>query len=1263
MPESRPQTLWFDGFVIDLARGCLRRDGADLRLRPKSFEVLRFMAENHGRLLSKEEIISSVWKDAFVTDNSLVQCLIEVRRALGEGSQTIIRTVPRRGYIFDVPVTAGDKYDPTTRPAREQRLAAQPSQPAHHPNPTSTAPSVANSPASSAAATHAATRVELLGGFRMSTKGVPLTSVVSRTQALLAYLLLHAGSTVSRQQLAFLFWPDSSEPQARTNLRQLLHHLRSAWHAAEDHIDSDAAVVRWRTEEPFTFDVSEFEGALSEADEAHRHADCSAVQRALLSCVDLYRGNLLPALHDEWIETHRERLQQKYSDVLTRLIALFEQAHDYQAAIRHAESLLAQDYFRETVYQTIMRLHGLNGDRAGALRAYERCATVLRRELGVEPGISTRRIRDQISKAEMQPQSASEPPARSSESALVGRQAEWKRLLDTWRAAAQAHASFVIVTGEAGIGKTRLIEELLSFTSRQGASVARTACYGVEKPMAYAPVADWLRSPRFRAELDGFSPPQHSQLARVLPELLVEGHEVELPQAFTDTWQRHHFFEALARAVLSAPPPILLFIDDLQWCDAETIEWLHYLLRSNPEADLLIAAAVRLEEVDRDHPATAVLNALTRDNRVSEIVLKPLSAEETTSLAIQVVQREVDRETSGILYEQTRGNPLFIVEAVRGGLLSQSNSMSGGEANFLPPKVQAVITARLAQLSGAARDLAGLAAAIGRPFTFELLAKVSQAGDTVVAAAVDELWRRHIIQSQARDSYDFSHGQIRSVAYAELGPAHRHLLHLRIAEELERLYAADPGSESALIAWHYEQAGAVKQAISHYRDAAKVVLRRYADREAINYLSKAMRLLQGTLSSRERDRTELALLVSLGSSLITTQGYASAEVGRVYAQARLLCEITGDSDASYFKVLSGSYLFHAVRAELASAQEIAARYVSLARKAQDVQLSAAGQFLLGGILVNCAPLQARQHLQDALSYCDNTPNYRPFFDFGPELRVFARAHLSLALWLLGFPDQAMEENRRNIAIAEEISHPFSQALALAYSAIQHQYRGEPETAAELAGAAAAVCHKHGFRYYLSWTPIIRGWAHARQGALAEGLVEMRDGFAALRATGALLRGPYYLSLMAETCRQMGRLEEGWNYITEAFALGQRSKETWFKPELDCIKGDILLDRGDKAEAEACYREAFRVACDLGTPFFELRAVVRLARLGLGSTQRAKAVAQLADTYRKFDEGFDTPDLVEARTLLKCSGGAVGVPQLAPRAQGTRNQSNRSPHNS
>jgi len=418
--RARPQALWFDGFVVDLARGCMRRDGADVLLRPKTFEVLRFLVENNGRLLGKEEIISAVWKDAFVTDNSLVQCLIEIRRALGDDSQTIIRTIPRRGYIFDVAVTdepaRGVGSIPERKPAPAQIHEGQDS------NPRKTIVSAPQAAVRSAVESPRAIRMELFGGFRMSSEGAPVTAVTtSRMRALLAFLLLNAGSTVSRQQLAFVFWPDSSEPQARTNLRQLFHHLRSAWPAAERYIEGNTQILRWRTEEAFTLDVAEFEAALLEADEAHKKEDRLAARQALLRSVDLYRGDLLPGVSEEWIETYRQRLKEKYSGALASLIVFFEEARDYQAAIRHAESLLAEDPFRETVHETIMRLHGLNGDRAEALRAYERCRTVLRRELGVEPRMAMQRMRERISRVDMQPPSASRPPSPSSELRLVGR--------------------------------------------------------------------------------------------------------------------------------------------------------------------------------------------------------------------------------------------------------------------------------------------------------------------------------------------------------------------------------------------------------------------------------------------------------------------------------------------------------------------------------------------------------------------------------------------------------------------------------------------------------------------------------------------------------------------------------------------------------------------------------------------------------------------------------------------------------------------------
>ena len=362
----------------------------------------------------------------------------------------------------------------------------------------------------------------------------------------------------------------------------------------------------------------------------------------------------------------------------------------------------------------------------------------------------------------------------------------------------------------------------------------------------------------------------------------------------------------------------------------------------------------RFEELDATHPATTMLDALVRSGRATQIALQPFQSEETGSLAELLSQGPVKSDVAAALHEYTSGNPLFIVEAVRTGFLSLAAS-APAESDVLPPRVQAVIAERLRQLTRPAYEIAGIASVIARPFTVEFLVKVSQADQPAVAKAVDELWRRRIFQSYQQHSYDFSHGQIRAVAYSELGPATRQLLHSRIGQTLETLHAGDSGAASAQIAWHYEQAGALEQAITRYHEAAKVVRLRYAEEEAIRYLTKALNLLKGLPGTPERDRLELGLLVTLGPSLLATRGYASPEVGGVYTRARLLCEMTGETGAPYFRTLSGSQVFHVVRAELPAALEVATRYAEAASRQNNPGILSAGCFALGTTLAYSGP--------------------------------------------------------------------------------------------------------------------------------------------------------------------------------------------------------------------------------------------------------------------------------------------------------------------
>ena len=407
---------------------------------------------------------------------------------------------------------------------------------------------------------------------------------------------------------------------------------------------------------------------------------------------------------------------------------------------------------------------------------------------------------------------------------LVGRHQEWAHLQKLWQVAVAGGSHMVLLSGEAGIGKTRLAEELLDWVARQGMTTTAARCYPAEGDLVYAPVATWLRAEPLRKTLTGLGDVWLTEVARFVPDLLSEKPDLPPPSPLTERWQRQRLFEALARAVLGARQPILLLLDDLQWCDRETLEWLHFLLRFDSQARMLLITTVRPEEIGNDHQLKSLLATLRPSGQLTELLLEALNAPDTASLAAYIAGHDFASYKIADLYRETEGNPLFVVETIRmntGGksgiehpFPSNSIAVSGSQ---LPPTVQAVITARLEQLSPLARKVMSLAATIGRDFTFHVLAQASQDDEDAIVRALDELWQRRIVREQGTgslDAYDFSHDKLREVAYATVSSALRRQLHRRVAEALEVVHADRLDEVSGLVAAHYEQAGEVERAVT-----------------------------------------------------------------------------------------------------------------------------------------------------------------------------------------------------------------------------------------------------------------------------------------------------------------------------------------------------------------------------------------------------------------------------------------------------------------
>jgi DNA-binding SARP family transcriptional activator/predicted ATPase len=1032
-------------------------------------------------------------------------------------------------------------------------------------------------------------RIELLGTLRITLGLQLITSVnTNRMRSLLAFLVLHGEAAQSREHLAFLLWPESSEAQARTNLRQLLHNLRRALPVECLLLVSDNQTVRWMPDSSCTIDVVEFEAAFRAAEEV-RDTDVSASREALEKATRLYQDDLLPGLYDDWLQTRRAQLRNLFAEALSRLSALLETAGDFVAAIRQVERLVALDPLREAYYQLLMRLHLLNQDRSSALRVYHQCKRNLLRELGVSPGKVTQDFFMQALRSEDPASAPAELPPSSAPRPLpmVGRKQELERLLEAWRRSTEGEPHLALIIGEPGVGKSRLAEELFETCSRNpNWSTARARCYFAQGQLAYGPVAEWMRAEPLRRVRVRLPKPQLVELARVLPELLIENPELAPPQPLTESWQRLHLYEALNAALRNAPKPLLLLIDDLQWCDPDSFEWLHLLFRNGAADSFMVLGTVRMEETGRDHSLASLMRALGNSGRLSEIPLAPFGPEETATLAAQVAAHTCDPAFLTGLYQTTKGNALFVVESVRASLEDRESQGS------VPPRVQAVISSRLAQLSPAAYELAGLAAAIGRPFSFELLVKGTDWDEDSVSRGLEELWQRRIIDGQGGDAYQFTHGLLRDVAYAELNPIRRRSLHRRIARSLEELHANDLDGVSGWLAEHYGAAGMAEQAIRHCEIAASVAKRRFADAESADLIRRALQLCRELPESAKRDKKELTLLVTLGS-LVTTHGYSMPEVGDTYERGLVLSRQIGDQE-HLFPLLYGAWLFHIVRGELEDSRRVAQDSVDAAQRENATAEQMASQFLLGTSLFHLGKLDASwEQIEHAVQAEDGPAHPALALLAGPDLGVFRRAYLSHLQCLFGHTGEAQAMSAESIVHAREVSHPFTLGIALDYAAMLNVYRREGKLALARAEEASEICRKHGFVYYLAFADILAGWAMGVEGDTANGLVRLRRGLEALKALRAELRLPFYHALLAEICGLAGKTGEALANIATGFAFLNKNNETWPAPELHRIHGDLLLRTGDALRARASYRRAVDLARQSGARLFELRAEARL----------------------------------------------------------------------
>ncbi len=712
--------------------------------------------------------------------------------------------------------------------------------------------------------------IHLLGGLAISADGVRIEPLwPTRVQSLMGYLCTHADRALPRSQLAYMLWPDSTEAQARTNLRKALHRIREDLSRDTNFLDVQPATLQLRRDTALV-DAVEFTTTMAQAAEARRSGSTDLEESILESAVALYGGELLPACYDDWVLEERQHLHDLLIQALGRLAALLENRHHYRDAIHYAEQLLESERWHEETYRQLMRLYALVGDRAAALHAYHTCATVLRKDLNTSPSADTREVYARLMQIESGVE-VPENPRLNVAARLVARELEWSKLQSAWRESQRGKSQMVLLSGEAGIGKTRLADEMLEWSRRQGIPTARAVCYEAEGSLPFAPVAAWLAA----QPIPALETHWLTEVTRVVPDALNRSPSITAPGPITEPWQRHHLFEALARFLLHGSESRLYVIDNIHWCDDDTLQFLHFLLRFQQDSRLLVLATARPGELGAQ--SSDLITALAADGLLANIELPRLSSDQSRDLAGQVAGRHLAPEESEALFRETEGVPLFIVEMMHAGPTTERNY--GSEAKSLPAKAQAVIAQRLRHLTPTSRETLEAAAVIGREFSVNLLRQICPLQEPALLNALDDLWKRRLINERG-SAYDFSHDKIREVLCQSMGTDRRKWFHRVIAECLEKGPESPAALPCAQIAGHLESAGLEQRSVDYYARASGQAQRAFATDEALRDVSKAIAL--------NRESSKLPELYEQQGDLLTfSQQHEQA--GIAYREALIAC--------------------------------------------------------------------------------------------------------------------------------------------------------------------------------------------------------------------------------------------------------------------------------------------------------------------------------------------------------------------------------------
>jgi predicted ATPase len=841
---------------------------------------------------------------------------------------------------------------------------------------------------------------------------------------------------------------------------------------------------------------------------------------------------------------------------------------------------------------------------------------------------------------------------------LVGREQEVTVLRERWAQVKDGFGQVVLLSGEAGIGKSRLVQVLQEHVAAEPqAWLTPCQCSPYHQNSALYPLIDLLERVALRFDreeapqqklrkLEGFLVQYGLPLAEAVP-LLAALLSLPLPLpadaaplAGSSEQQKLRTLQTFLTILLhiAAQQPVLFVMEDLHWVDPTTLEFLNLLVDQGPTARILALFTFRPDFhppwTGRAHLTQLTVNRLPR-HQAAELSSRVAHGK---ALPAAVVEQVVVK---------TDGVPLFVEELTK--MVLESDLLQERDERYdltgplpplaIPATLHDSLMARLDRLA-TVKSLAQLGATLGREFSYELFQAVALWDEETVRQGLHQLVEAEFLYQGGlppQATYTFKHALIQDVAYQSLLRSTRQHYHQRIAQVLAARFPATVETQPELLAQHYTEAGLIAEAVPYWQRAGQRAIERSTNVEAMAHLRQGIALLTTLPDTPARVQAELTLQTALGPALMATKGFAAPEVAATYHRARELCQQAGETP-ELFPVLWGMIVLYMGRAEHETAREFGEQCLSLARRLDDPALLLVAHIALGTSWFCLGQLsQAHAHYEQGMRLYDPQQHHALTFRYGNfDPGVGCLAVAGWTLWLLGYPDQALERTNEALALAQHLEHPYTLARGLYWTALLHQLRREWQVVSERVATAITVATEHQVALVLALGPIMHGWALAMQGLGAEGLTQLRQGLDAYRATGAAFQRPHFLGMLAEVHRSLGQPEAGLTALNEALDLVETTGERYYAAELHRLQGELLQQHGtpEVSHAEACFQQALAIARRQQAKSLELRAAMSLSRLWHQQGKRDEARALLAPIYGWFTEGFDTADLQEARALLE-----------------------------